>query len=45
VRPQITIVNQQPIAEILSDMPIIVLDHLGTGGLIGLHDLTQLFWV
>jgi hypothetical protein len=45
VRPGIAKIHQQPIAEILGDMAIKVLDDLRTGGVIGLDDLAQVFRV
>ena len=38
-------IDEQPIAEILRDMPLKALDDLGTGGLIGPHHLPQVFRV
>jgi hypothetical protein len=38
-------IDQQPIAEVLCDVPLIARDHPGTGRLIGLHDLTEVFRV
>src|SRR6266446_1505990 len=38
-------IDEQPIAEILGNMAVKALDDLGTGGLVGAHDLPQVFWV
>jgi hypothetical protein len=43
--PGITEVDQQPIAEVLGDMPLKALDHFSTHGLIGLDHLAELFGV
>jgi hypothetical protein len=45
VRPGIAKVDQQPIAEILRNMPVIALNHSGAGALIGPHHLAPLFGV
>ena len=45
MRLRIAKVDQQAIAEILGDMAVKALDHLGTGRLVGAHDLAQVFWV
>jgi hypothetical protein len=39
MRQRVAEVDQQSIAEILRDMPLIAGDHLGAGLLIGAHDL------
>jgi hypothetical protein len=38
-------VDQQAIPKILGDIPLKLLDHLGTSGLIGAHDLPEIFGV
>src|SRR4029453_11191698 len=38
-------VDQQAVAEVLGDVPVIALDHLGAGVLIGPHHLPPLFRV
>jgi hypothetical protein len=43
VRQGVAEVDQEPIAEVLGDMPLEAGDHFGAGGLIGLHHLAQLF--
>ena len=45
VCPGIAKVHQQPIAKVLGDMAVKALDHLRTGGVIGLDDLAQVFQV
>ena len=45
MRHRIAKVHQQAIAQILRDMPLIAVDHLGAGLLIGPHHLPQLFGV
>ena len=45
MRQGIAKVDQQAIAEILGDMPLKALDHLGAGVLIGPHHLAQVFRV
>ena len=45
VRLGIAKVDQQAIAEVLGDMPLKALDHLGAGVLVGPHHLPQLFRV
>jgi hypothetical protein len=45
VRQGVAEVDQEPIAEVLGDMPLEAGDHFGAGGLIGLHHLAQLFRV
>jgi hypothetical protein len=45
VRLGIAKVDQQPIAEILGDMAVKTPDDLGTGGLVGLDHLAQVFRV
>jgi hypothetical protein len=38
-------VNEQPISQVLSDMPLIPVNDLGTRRLVGPHDLAQLFGI
>jgi len=45
VRLGITEINQQAIAEILGDVAVKTLDHLRARGLVGAHDLPQVFGV
>jgi hypothetical protein len=45
VRQGVAEVDQEPIAEVLGDMPVEAGDHFGAGGLIGLYHLAQLFRV
>jgi hypothetical protein len=45
VRQGVAKVDEQPIAEILGDMPLITGDDLGTGVLIGPHHLAPVFGV
>ena len=45
VRQGVAEVDQEPIAEVLGDMPLEAGDHFGAGGLIVLHHLAQLFRV
>ena len=45
VRLGIAEVDEQAIAEILRNMAVKALDHLGTGVLIGAHDLAQVFGI
>jgi hypothetical protein len=43
--PRIAEVDQQPIAEVLGDMPLKALDDFSTPGLIGPYDLAEFFGV
>jgi len=45
MRSRIAKVDQQAISEILGNIPLKLLDHLGARGLIGAHDLSQVFGV
>ena len=45
MRLRIAKVDEQAIAQILRNMPVKALDDLGTGGLVGAHDLAQVFGV
>src|SRR5215471_1633366 len=45
MRLRIAKVDQQPITQILRNVAVKALDHLRTGGLIGLDYLPQVFWV
>jgi hypothetical protein len=45
VRQGVAEVDEQTVAEVLRDMPLIAGDHFGTRLLIGAHDLAQVFWV
>jgi len=45
MRPGIAEVHQQPIAEILGDIPVKVLDDLSAGGLVCPHHLAPVFGV
>jgi hypothetical protein len=38
-------IDEQPITKILSNVPLILVDHLSSGGLIGAHYFTQIFRV
>ena len=38
-------VDEQPITEVLGDIPVKALDNLSTGGLIGLHHFTEVLWI
>ena len=45
VRVRVPEVDQQAVAKVLCDLPVEALDDLGAGGLVGLHDLVQIFRV
>jgi hypothetical protein len=45
VRLRIAKIDQQPIAEVLRNVPVIARDHPGAGVLIGAYDLAQVFGI
>ena len=45
MRLRIAKIDEQPIAQILGNIPGKALGHGGTGGLIGAHHLAVVFWV